>query len=104
MKLLTVYLVAGAATYLLRASMVLSSGRISAAQEWLTPRLKLASPAVIAAMVAAAVLNSSAPSTSVRLTELAAIAAAFAAVRRTGNVTAALVVGFPAYWVATGLL
>jgi branched-subunit amino acid transport protein len=96
-----VFLAVAAGTYVIRASMLvgLAGRRLPAAVQ---SRLSLAGPAAMAALVVSSVLTGSG---GVHGAELIACGAGFVAVRRTGNVSYAFVVGMPALWIlyAAGL-
>lgn len=77
-------------TYLIRASMLTITDR--AIPRPLTARLGLVAPAALGALTVSAISHD--PSIAV----IAASTAGFAAVRRTGNVNHALIVGFPTLW------
>jgi branched-subunit amino acid transport protein len=89
---------AGLGTYLLRASLVALPDS-SAPPAWLTERLGLIGPAVMAAIVASA-LTGSGGGVPIPV-EVLAVAVAFVTVRKLGNPGWALVAGLPAYWLAT---
>jgi branched-subunit amino acid transport protein len=97
-------LLAGVGTYALRASMVAAQDRFGI-PAWLERHSSLISASVLGAMVA----SSLSPSDGARLVpgvvEAGAVAVAFVAVRRTGNLAWALAVGLPVFWLgqATGL-
>ena len=65
--------------------------------------IALVSPDVLSAMIASALLLDHSQVVSPRIAETLAIGAAMLAVRRTGNVSAALAIGMPVYWLATAL-
>jgi branched chain amino acid efflux pump len=97
-------LTAGLGTYLLRISMVAAHERFGTVDR-LNRHLRFVSPSVLAAILAASLLVPHDQHGRPAPAELAAVVAAFVAVRRTGNAAWALAVGFPVYWgaVAVGL-
>lgn len=96
---LTMVLV-GAGTYLFRSSMILARDRFGELH-WLEQRLTFVGPSVLAAIVAASLFTHDGARTTPSWLALAAVAAGFLSVRRTGNVGAALAVGLPIYWVGS---
>ncbi|MEM7273335.1 MAG: AzlD domain-containing protein [Actinomycetota bacterium] len=98
------FALAGLLTYFLRVTMVLAGER-PGLTDLVSTRATLIPPAVLAAIVAGALLVQAGRPVPPALIELLAVAAAVAAVRRTGNVGAAILVGLPVYWigVAVGL-
>ena len=100
MTTLIAFALAALVTYLLRCSMTLVGDRMSEAP-MVTSAIGLVSPAVLTAIVTSALLvdeGRMAPPGSI---EAAAVGCAFIAVRRTGNVSAALAVGLPLYWLGS---
>ncbi len=92
-----VILTIGAATYVLRASMfVVLGGRTL--PTWLDRPMAVVAPAAVAAVVGAMTLTSDGRIEPIAAAQLAAVAAGFVAVRRTGNVMLAFVVGLPVMW------
>lgn len=100
MTLLVVLVLAGVGTYGFRASMVLAGARFGT-PKWLEDRLRLVAPAVLAALVAGSLFLDAGRRATPGVAALVAVAAGFVAVRRTGNVAAALAAGLPVYWLAT---
>jgi branched-subunit amino acid transport protein len=94
-----VFLAVAAGTYAIRASMLvgLTGRRLPAAIQC---RLALAGPAAIATLVVSALFSGSEGG---RWPELIAASAGFLAVRRTGNITHAFLVGMPALWILYAL-
>ena len=94
-----VFLAVAAGTYAIRASMLvgLTGRQLPAA---IQARLALAGPAAIATLVVSALFSSS---EGMQRPELIAASAGFLAVRRTGNITHAFLVGMPALWVLYAL-
>ncbi|MGI9624679.1 MAG: AzlD domain-containing protein [Acidimicrobiales bacterium] len=92
----------GVGTYLFRSSMILARDRFGELH-WLEQRLTYVGPSVLAAIVAAALFTQDGVRTAPSGPALAAVLAGFLAVRRTGNVGAALAVGLPIYWVGAAL-
>jgi branched-subunit amino acid transport protein len=89
-------------TYALRASMfVLLGGR--ALPAWTERPMTFVAPAAIAALTISMLFTRDQALDPAPLRELAAVAAGFVAVRRTGNVMHAFIVGLPVFWLA-GLL
>ena len=90
----------GLGTYLLRVSMfaLIGSRPIPAR---LDDALAFVGPAAIAALVATMLLTTHGQVTAAPLPEVAAVTAGFLAVRRTGNVMHAIVVGLPVLWALT---
>lgn len=104
MTALIVFAAIGLGTYLIRSSMFIALGDRTL-PVWLDQAMTLVGPAAIAALVASAAFTSGGRVEALPLSELLAIAAGFIAVRRTGNVLHALMVGFPTLWLlaAAGL-
>lgn len=97
-----VILAVGAGSYALRSSMlVLSSSRD------LPPRveaaLSLVAPAAVGALVASMLFTGDGELAVLPWPELVAVGCGFLAVRRTGNVLSAFVVGMPVLWFLTFL-
>lgn len=97
MSTIAVFALAGAGTYLLRASMVLVGDRATFGS-WLEHRLALVGPAVLGGLLTAAVATSGGAVTRPDPATLIAVVAALVVVRRTGNLGHALFVGLPVYW------
>jgi branched-subunit amino acid transport protein len=85
-------------TYLLRSSMIIGGGRLVGSMR-LRAALGFVTPAVLTAMVASALLLQHHRLAAPRVPEIAAVAGAFVVARRTGNVSLALAVGLPLYWI-----
>ena len=87
---------AAAVTFLLRSSMTLTGAAADAPPPaaWIA----LVTPAVLTAMVASALLLDHGELVRPQIADLLAILAAIVAVRRTGNVSVALAVGLPVFW------
>ncbi len=92
--------IAAAITYLLRSSMTLVGDRLLSSTTVATA-IALVSPAVLSAMVVSALVLDHGRLSPPVLIETLAVAAAVLAVRRTGNVSMALAVGLPVYWIGT---
>ena len=105
MSTLMIFVLGGLGTYALRSLMILGEGRIGGAG-WLEANISLVSPAVLAAIVASSLFVAQGAVQLPNLVTVVAVAAAMFAVHRTGNVSAALAVGLPIYWIgaATGLV
>ena len=103
MTALVVIVAIGLGTYALRASMfVFVGGRSLPAR--VDDALHLVGPAAVAALVATMTFSHAGSIDLRPAPELVAIAAGYLAVRRTGNVVHAFVVGLPTLWVLTPLL
>ena len=102
MSLFLAIIAAAAGTYLLRASLVALPDR-HATPAWLSARLPLLGPAILAAIITASLVGTGGAVHRPQPVEVAAVAAGALAVRRTGSVGAALAVGLPIYWVGTAL-
>ncbi len=89
-------------TYLLRVSMFAVVGRWSLPR-WTTTPMGFVGPAAVAALVASMLFTEDGRASLAPLPELAAVAAGFLAVRRTGNVMLAFAVGLPAFWLLAAL-
>ncbi|NNE12291.1 MAG: hypothetical protein HKN41_08625 [Ilumatobacter sp.] len=94
-------ILAGIGTYVLRASMLVAHD-VAGTPAWLERRLPLVGPSIVAVMVVSSL--SAGGSTAPTPTAVVAVAAAFMAVRRTGRLGSALVVGFPVAWITGALL
>jgi branched-subunit amino acid transport protein len=105
MTTMMIFILGGIGTYALRSVMIVNGGRI-AGSDWLEGNISLVSPAVLAAIVASSLLVTSGSIELPNPVVLVAMAGAMFAVRRTGNVSAALAVGLPIYWLgaAAGLV
>lgn len=102
MNTLLIFALAGLGTYLLRVSMIFAPAELLGSG-WLQERIGLLSPAVLAAIVASALFVTGGAVVAPNLVEIVAVAAAMAAVIRSGNVSHALLVGLPVYWVGAVL-
>ena len=98
MTIIVAFTLAAAATYLLRSSMVLFGGRLLGSDRFAS-NIALVSPAVIAAIVASALFIDGGRNVTPPAVSTLAVVAGLAAVRRTNNVSAALMVGMPIYWI-----
>jgi branched-subunit amino acid transport protein len=95
--------VMGLGTYVFRASMILVGAR-AVAGTGLDRTIALIGPAVVGAIVTGSLfVGPSGGRTWPPASALVALAAAFVAVRRTGNIAAALVVGLPLAWLTTSI-
>ena len=103
MTLLIVLLIAGAGTYLLRASMVLAMDRLDPGPGF-EERLRLVGPAALAALVAGSLFTAGGTPTGPGLPALAAVVVGAAVARRTGNVGLALGAGLPVFWLAQAVM
>lgn len=92
---------AGAVTFGLRSSMTIVER--SATSPRLGSWIALVSPAVLTAIIASALLVDHDEIVWPRIGETLAIASAVCAVRKTGNMSLALAVGLPVYWLAGAL-
>ena len=97
-----VLLAVGVGTYALRASMFIVLGR-HALPAWTARPMAFIAPAAIAALTCSMLFTHDQAIDPAPLQELAAVAAGFLAVRRTGNVMSAFVTGLPVFW-ALGLV
>jgi len=96
MSALVVFAVAAAASFGLRASMVVVGGdRVS--EVW-TARLPLVPPVMLSAIVASSLFLDHGHARSPSVAALAAVGAVVVGVRRTGSLNAAFAVGFPVFW------
>ena len=100
MTTITVFIIAGIGTYLLRASMILAPTDM-ASSPWLERRIGLLSPAVLAAIVATGLFVSNRQVTAPSPIEVVAVLAALGAVHHTKNISAALLTGLPVYWIGS---
>lgn len=97
MNTMTVFALAAIATYVLRSLVILAGDRVAQSPA-LESVIGLVSPAVLAAIVASALLVHGGSVAVPDPAGLAAVLGALVAVRRTGNVAAALFIGLPIYW------
>lgn len=93
---------AGLGTYLLRVSLVVAHDRFGTPR-WLAPHLRMVGPSVLAAILMSSLAVAQDTRTGPAAAEIVAVTAAYLAVRRWGNVSLALVVGFPVYWLHLAL-
>ena len=91
------FAVAAVITFGLRSAMTLVGDRGSSSSP-MGQAIGLVAPAVLTAIVAATLLLDHGELVQPRLVEAAAVLAAIIAVRRTSNVSMALAVGLPVYW------
>ncbi|MGA9278645.1 AzlD domain-containing protein [Ilumatobacter sp.] len=97
MTIIIAFAVTGAITYFLRSSMLVAGNRFTSSPT-VESAIGLVSPAVMAAIIASTLLVDHGRIMSPDLASVAAISVAIVAVRRTGNVGSALLVGLPIYW------
>lgn len=104
MTALITFAVAGLVTYLLRVSMVLFGARLLDSPR-VAPAIALVGPAVLAAIIASALPLEDGHIAAPGVVSVVAIGGGALAVHRTNDVSAALFVGLPIYWlgVAAGL-
>lgn len=104
MTVFITFAVAGFVTFLLRSSMVLFGARLLDSPR-VAPAIALVAPAVLAAIIASALFIDNGHIGVPRPIAAVAIGGGALAVYRTKNVSAALFVGLPIYWlgVAAGL-
>ena len=104
MSVLLTFTLAGVATFFLRSCMNLFGRRLQSSPV-IERSIALVSPAVLAAIVASAIFIDQGALAPPDLVSSLAIVTAAVAVHRTDNVSMALFVGLPVYWVgaATGL-
>ncbi|MGI9645928.1 MAG: AzlD domain-containing protein [Ilumatobacteraceae bacterium] len=88
----------GVATYGLRVSMFVVLGRRTL-PAWLDRPMTVVAPAAVAALVGTMALTAQGRIDPIEAPRLVALLAGFVAVRRTGNVMYAFVVGLPFMWV-----
>ncbi len=98
MTVIAIFALAGTGTYLLRTSMILAPSDL-AGSPWLERRIALLSPAVLAAIIASALFVSNQRVSAPNPVEVVAVLAALIAVHRTKNISSALLVGLPIYWI-----
>lgn len=97
-----VILAIGLGTYALRVSMFILLGQRSL-PAWTTQPMSLVAPAAVAALVTSTIAIRGGELTAPALADVAAVAAGFLAVRRTGNVMHAFAIGMPVFWVVSAL-
>lgn len=90
-------------TYLLRASMFVAFGG-RAFPAWTERPMALVAPAAVAALVSSTLMTDAGAVALPAAAEFLAVAAGFAAVRRTGNVMNAFAAGLPVFWIASALI
>ena len=100
MTAVAVFAVAGMITYLLRSSMVVFGDRLISSTI-ADSAIALVSPAVLTAIIASAVLLEHGELAPPDIAGVLSVTSAVIAVRRTSNVSMALAVGLPIYWVVT---
>lgn len=100
MTVIAAFALAGLITYLLRSVMTLYGHHMSESPR-LAEAISMVSPAVLAAIVVSGLLLNNGTVTGPELAEVLAVGAAFGIVHRTGNVSLALVVGLPVYWLCS---
>lgn len=93
----------GLGTYAFRATMfvVLGDRRLPS---WTDRPLAYVGPAALGALLGGMMLSIDGPRSTARAVELAAVAAAFVMVRRTGDVVRGVVAGFAVLWTLTWLV
>ena len=91
------FTIAAAITYALRASMTIAGSRLIRSERFASV-IGLATPAVLAAMIASALATHHRQFGTPAPVELAAVGLAFVVARRTGNLGLALALGLPVYW------
>lgn len=98
MTAVAVFAVAGMITYLLRSSMVVFGDRLTSSKS-ADSAIALVSPAVLTAIIASAVLLDHGALARPDIAAVFSLTGAVIAVRRTSNVSMALAIGLPIYWV-----
>lgn len=93
----------GLGTYLMRASMFVAIGGRTL-PPWIERPMALVAPAAVAALVSSTLMVDAGAVVRPPASELLAVIAGFATVRRTGNVMHAFVVGLPVFWVTSALV
>lgn len=94
--------IAAAVTFLLRSSMTWAGGAVASPR--VAAWIALVTPAVLTAMVASALVLDHGVVHRPGVADATAVVVAIVAVRRTGNVSTALLVGLPVYWSASMLI
>lgn len=102
MNALVVFAVAAVVTYGFRVSMVVSGFGERLSEEW-TDRLALVAPVMLSAIVAGSLFVDHGDAAAPSGAQAASVVAALVAVRRTGSLNAAFVVGVPTFWVMSAL-
>jgi len=98
MTALVAFTLAAAVTFALRSSMTWAGSAVASPR--VTAWVGLVTPAVLTAMIASALVLDHGAIHRPGLAETSAIAVAIVAVRRTRNVSMALLFGLPVYWLA----
>lgn len=98
MTTIITFAIAAAVTYLLRSSMMIAGDRLTSSPA-VESAIGLVSPAVMTAIVASALLLDHGRIALPDLASVLAVGGAIVAVRRTGNVSTALAIGLPIYWI-----
>lgn len=102
MSVLLVFALAAAGTYVFR-SLVMFAGARQTSTGRFAGSLDLVGPSALAALITSAVVLDHGDLATPSLAKCAAVVAAFVAVRRTSNNSAALAVGSPTFWLLTAL-
>jgi branched-subunit amino acid transport protein len=92
----------GLGTYALRLSMFVLLGR-HRLPGWTATPMALVAPAAVAALVTSTLAVRGGALTMPALADVAAVAAGFVAVRRSGNVMHGFAAGMPVFWAVTAL-
>ncbi len=100
MSAIVVFAVAGVVTYLLRCSMVVLGDRLTTSAV-VESAIGLVSPAVLTAVIASAFFLEHGQVVRPDVAGVLSVAGAVVAVRRTSNVSMALAVGLPIYWLVS---
>lgn len=103
MTAFAIFAVAGMITYLLRSSMLVFGDRLTSSTV-AESAIGLVSPAVLTAIIASTILLDHNEIARPDLAGVLSVAGAVVAVRRTSNVSMALAVGLPIYWVVTATM
>ena len=103
MTAFAIFAVAGMITYLLRSSMLVFGDRLTSSTV-AESAIGLVSPAVLTAIIASTILLDHYEIARPDLAGVLSVAGAVVAVRRTSNVSMALAVGLPIYWVVTATM
>ena len=101
MTAVVAFWLAAVVTYLLRSGTTLT--RTGSSDPRPASWIALVTPAVLTAMLASALLLDHGELVRPRLAELLAVLAAIVGVRRTANVSVALAVGLPVFWLVGAL-
>lgn len=97
MTIIISFAVAAAVTYALRSSMMIAGDRVISSTA-VESAVGLVSPAVMTAIIASTLVLDHGQVALPDSASVVSVGAAIVAVRRTGNVSTALVVGLPIYW------